>query len=221
MTNDRNYTPALGHARLTAEYDRVIAVMTRERRWRAKLLDAIAPSPRDVIVDLGSGTGSQAVLLAAHCPQARIFAVDPDPEAQVIAAAKARKRGVNVTLVTAMGGDRIDAVPYGAVDKVITSLVLHQCALDAKHSLLTNAYAMLRPGGRLHVADYGVQSTLLMRVLFNQVRSLDGYENTRANKYGLIPCFMETAGFIAVGEQWSLPTPTGSITLWTGQKPGR
>ncbi|WP_439569341.1 class I SAM-dependent methyltransferase [Sphingopyxis sp.] len=221
MTDVKNFTPALGHAGLTAEYDRVVAVMTRERRWRGKLLDAIAPAPCDVIIDLGSGTGSQAVLLAARCGDARIFAVDPDPDVQVIAAAKAQDRGVKITLVTAMGGDRIDALPYGAVDKVVTSLVLHQCTLEAKQALLANAYAMLRPGGRLYVADYGVQSTLLMRILFNQVRSLDGYENTRANKDGLIPRFMEAAGFIAVRDRWSLPTPTGSITLWTGEKAGR
>lgn len=220
MTIDRSFTPALGHAGLTPGYDRAIAVMTREGRWRARLLDAMAPSPRDTIVDLGSGTGSLAILLAAHRPEARIFGIDPDPDAHAIAVNKARKSGVDPSFIVGLGSDRIDAIPYGAVDKVVTSLVLHQCSLEAKTGLLANACAMLRPGGQLYVADYGVQSTWPMRTLFNLVRSLDGYENTRANKDGLIPGFMESAGFRGVREHWSLATPTGSITLWIGAKAG-
>jgi ubiquinone/menaquinone biosynthesis C-methylase UbiE len=64
MTNDRSFTPALGRADLTGDYDRVIAVMTRERRWRSALLNEIAPAPGEVVVDVGCGTGTFAIMLA-------------------------------------------------------------------------------------------------------------------------------------------------------------
>ncbi|WP_293384912.1 hypothetical protein [Phenylobacterium sp. SCN 70-31] len=37
MSEQKDFVPALGRPELTGDYDRVIAVMTRERRWRAAL----------------------------------------------------------------------------------------------------------------------------------------------------------------------------------------
>lgn len=221
MTDPTLFTPALGRAELTGSYDHVIAVMTREKKWRARLLTSLAPEPDDVIIDLGCGTGTFAIMVAATAPNARIIAVDPDPTVLALASEKATTSKAEIEFVQALGGDRIEQLPYGQIDKVVTSLVLHQCTMDAKKALLRNAYALLEPGGTLFVADYGLQRSLLMQMLFNQVRSLDGYENTRANKDGLIPVLIEEAGFSDVAEQWQIQTPTGSITLWMGKKPSR
>lgn len=219
MTKPTPFTPALGKAELTADYDRVIAIMTREKKWRALLLQSVSPQPQDVIVDLGCGTGTFAIMIAKAAPGARVIAVDPDPEVLRIAASKAATAQATVEFIEALGGDHVEYLPYGQVDKVVTSLVLHQCPMDAKKELLANVYALLTPGGTVFVADYGVQPSLLMQMLFNQVRSLDGYENTRANKDGMIPLLIEQAGFAEVAENWQVQTPTGALTLWTGTKP--
>lgn len=221
MTEAPSFTPALGKAELTADYDRVIAVMTREKKWRGRLLQSVAPQSQNVIVDLGCGTGSFAIMIANAAPDARVIGIDPDPEVLKLAVEKATAAQTKVAFVEALGGDRFDCLPYGRTDKVVTSLVLHQCPMDAKQALLANAHALLAPGGTLFVADYGIQRSLLMQLLFNQVRSLDGYENTRANKDGMIPLLIEQAGFIDVAEQWQVQTPTGAITLWTGKKCAR
>nr|WP_315457956.1 class I SAM-dependent methyltransferase [uncultured Sphingorhabdus sp.] len=218
MTKPTPFTPALGKAELTADYDRVIAIMTREKKWRALLLQSVSPQPQDVIVDLGCGTGTFAIMIAKAAPGARVIAVDPDPEVLRIAASKAATAQATVEFIEALGGDHVEYLPYGQVDKVVTSLVLHQCPMDAKEELLVNAHALLTPGGTVFVADYGVQPSLLMQLLFNQVRSLDGYENTRANKDGMIPLLIEQAGFAEVAENWQVQTPTGALTLWTGTK---
>lgn len=211
------YTPALGSHELTADYDRVIGVMTRERRWRARMLNALAPEAGETIVDLGAGTGSFALLVKEACPETRFVAVDPDPEVRAIAEAKCA--GHAVEFVTAMGDAPLPAVPDGSADKVTCSLVLHQCPMAAKTGILANAFRLLRPGGRLLISDYGMQRSLLMHMLFKQVRALDGYENTRANKDGMIPMLMEKAGFSRVEELHVTPTPTGSISLYSGWKP--
>ncbi len=218
MAEKPSFTPALGKSDLTGDYDRVIAVMTRERKWRARLLASLGPKNGETIIDLGSGTGSLAILIQQSAYGVRMIAVDPDPEVRRIAEQKAASAGADITFVTALGGDRVDSLPYGRAHKVVTSLVLHQCPMSAKQELLANAFALLAPGGTLFVADYGVQKSLLMQLLFNQVRSLDGYENTRANKDGLIPTLVRRAGIGDVTEHWTVQTPTGSITLWTGLK---
>lgn len=218
MTNGQTFTPALRLPALTASYDRVIAAMTREKTWRGRLLEALAPAEGETIVDLGCGTGTLAIMVARAAPNVTVLGVDPDPEVLALARAKAKASGIEIGLVNALGADRVESLPYGRADKVVTSLVLHQCPIAAKRGILANAHALLRPGGRLFVADFGVQKSWLMRLLFNQVRLLDGYANTGTNKDGAIPLLISQAGFSGLSEDWVLGTPTGSISLWTGTK---
>tara|TARA_R110002072_G_scaffold192121_1_gene348913 strand:+ start:2209 stop:2400 length:192 start_codon:yes stop_codon:yes gene_type:complete len=55
------YTPALGPRGSIKLYDSVIALLTRERKWRARLLVALAPADEETIVDIGAGTASMRV----------------------------------------------------------------------------------------------------------------------------------------------------------------
>ncbi|MFD0888027.1 class I SAM-dependent methyltransferase, partial [Streptosporangium algeriense] len=68
--SENTFTPALGRFAPTRFYDHVVA-LTRERLWRALAAMYVAPRPGDVIVDVGCGTGSLAVLLAHVEPGAR------------------------------------------------------------------------------------------------------------------------------------------------------
>ena len=85
---------------LTSQYDHVIAVMTRERRWRARLLSALCPQPAEPIVDIGAVTGSMAILIKQSVPDARVVAIDPDPE--VLAIAKAKAAEVKIEFIISM-----------------------------------------------------------------------------------------------------------------------
>jgi len=211
-----DYTPALGSHSRTGDYDRVIAVMTRERRWRQQMMLALDANTGDTIVDIGSGTGSFAKQVLEACPGVNFIAVDPDPEVRRIAEKKTI--GLNIEYVTALGDQPIESIPKGTVDHVTCSLVLHQCTMDAKLGILKNAYQLLRNGGRLLISDYGKQRSMLMSLLFNQVRHIDGYENTRANKDGLIPVILRQCKFQNVEELSMTQTPTGSISLYCAQK---
>jgi ubiquinone/menaquinone biosynthesis C-methylase UbiE len=214
----QEFTPALGRSELTRDYDRVIAVMTRERRWRTALLNALAPRAGETLVDFGCGTGSMALLIRQAHPDVAVIGVDPDPEVLGIAAEKIKAAGQTVTLVQAMGDAASAHIGSGRADAAISSLVFHQCPLDVKIGILRDMFAVLKPGGRLVIADYGLQRTLLMQMLFRQVRMLDGFENTRPNKDGMIPRLIAEAGFADVVEIRHISTPTGSISIYCGRK---
>ena len=216
---DQDFVPALGKAELTGEYDRVIAVMTRERRWRAALLRELDPKDRETIVDVGSGTSSQAILIKHAAPNARVIGLDPDPVVLDLARAKVRGAGVEIEFVQGMGDQAHVLIGSAMADAVVSSLVLHQCPLPAKIAILESMFQCLKPGGRLRIADFGLQRGLLMSMLFRQVRMLDGFENTKANKDGRIPELISAAGFIDVAETSSIATPTGSISLYRARKP--
>lgn len=216
MTDTRPYVPALGRPELTGLYDHVVALVTRERVWRAAFLSLVDPRPGETILDVGCGTGAFAVMLKTACPAARIIGVDPDPAVLTRARAKARKAGVEIEWRQAMG-DRLTDV--GTADKVVSSLVLHQCPLPMKQAILDAMRAALKPGGAMVVADYGLQRTALMRLLFRLVQMVDGFDLTTPNAKGVLPSLMTQAGFAGVEERRVIPTPTGSISLYTASRP--
>jgi ubiquinone/menaquinone biosynthesis C-methylase UbiE len=138
----RPYVPALGRSELTGLYDHVIALVTRERTWRGVPVALIAPRPGETILDVGCGTGAFAMMLKTACPAARIIGVDPDPAILALAAAKARKAGVEIEWRQAMGDRLADRSRRpGSVDKVVSSLVLHQCPLPMKLAILDAMHA--------------------------------------------------------------------------------
>lgn len=218
MNETRDFVPALGRPELTASYDRVIAVMTREKRWRAHLLKLIAPQASETIVDIGCGTGTFAIMLKMACPDARIVAIDPDPQVLEIASGKAAAAGLAIDWRQGFGDDFSQIVPARAADKVVSSLVLHQCPLDVKRSILAAMHVVLKPSGLIAIADYGAQRSLLMRLLFRQVQALDGFESTQPNADGVVPQLMAETGFENVVEVRVVPTPTGSISLYAASR---
>lgn len=218
MSDTPDFVPALGRKSLTWAYDIVIALMTRESTWRRLLLSALKPQPGDVILDVGCGTATLAIMIKRQCPQARVIGLDPDPEVLRIARRKAIHAGVAIEFVEG-GAHRIrDAIPAGVPNKVISSLVFHHLSLPNKRAAFEAILAVLRPGGALHVADYGFQRTWLMRVLFRIVQHLDGFETTQPNADGVLPRLMAEADFDAVIETHVIPTPTGSISLYEANR---
>lgn len=215
----RSYVPALGDHRLSPFYDTTISLMTCERTWRRAFVKQIAPEPRDVILDLGCGTGSLAVLLKQVEPGASVHGVDPDPDILTRAENKARDAGVLIHFAQGFAQDTAAIAGRVRPNKVVSSLVLHQMPLAAKRMAILSAFAGLKSGGELHIADYGLQASPLMRFAFRQVQSLDGFGNTQPNADGVLPELMEEAGFVDVRENVVIPTPTGSISLYSAKRP--
>jgi hypothetical protein len=101
--------------------------------------------------------------------------------------------------------------------KVVSSLVFHQVPMKEKVAALAAMHAALGVGGEIHIADYGLQRTPLMRALFRGViQNLDGCANTEPNARGVLPDLMHSAGFRHVEETIVIPTLSGSISLYRG-----
>ncbi|MFG2021052.1 class I SAM-dependent methyltransferase [Actinomadura geliboluensis] len=212
---EQTFTPALGRFALPRLYDSVIT-LTRERLWRSMVAMHAALRDGDVVVDVGCGTGSLALLLHRIEPGARVIGVDPDPE--VLAIAQGKPGADAVEWRAGMGDALTDIVDAGSVDTVVSSLVLHQCPVAVKQAILVSILETLRPGGRLVVADYGAQRTLPMRLAFRMVQFTDGREDTQFNADGALPGLMSEVGFRQVREAGTVSTVTGSISLYTARR---
>lgn len=214
MSED-TFTPALGRFAPARFFDYVVA-LTRERLWRALVAAYLAPRPDDVILDVGCGTGSLAVLLHRVEPRARIVGIDPDPD--VLAVARSKAADSDVQWRVGMGDALVESVGAESVTGVVSSLVLHQCPVPMKRAVLRSMFAALRSEGRLVIADYGRQRTWLMRLAFRIVQLADGRADTQPNADGIVPNLISEAGFRDVREAEVVSTISGSISIYVARK---
>jgi ubiquinone/menaquinone biosynthesis C-methylase UbiE len=208
---EARYVPAAGRRALTGLYDTVVTVTLRERRWRPRVCDRIAAHVPygGRIVDVGAGTGTQAIAIAARRPDTQVIAVDGDPD--VLRLARRKPGAKHVTWRHAYAGEL--ALEAASADVVVMSLLLHHLAPDAKHRALTDAHRTLRPDGRLHVADWGRPHDPVMRAAFAVVQLIDGREGTRDHAAGRLPVYLARAGFPRVERYGRLRTGFGSLEL--------
>ena len=190
MTDDR-YVPAAGRAGLTRFYDLGVRVTMRERLWRPVIVEAVADRNPAVVVAVGCGTGALSIPIAARLPSARVVGVDGDP--QVLDIARGKPGAAAVEWTEGLAG----ALPFKAsvADVVVTSLVLHHLPLQTKREMLSEAHRVLRPGGRLIVADWAAPQDVVASVGFALLQVLDGFATTNDNRRGLIPQLIVQAGF--------------------------
>src|SRR3546814_16298232 len=103
--------------------------------------------PGDRIVDIGCGTGTLAIALKVGEPESEIFAVDPDPAVLEIARSKARTAGAAIHWFAAIGDELDGIAALQGCDKIVSSLVFHQCPMEIKQATAAQKQLPIRPGG--------------------------------------------------------------------------
>jgi ubiquinone/menaquinone biosynthesis C-methylase UbiE len=199
-------------------YDLLSFLLTRTRQWRPALLSQLAPSPGDVIADVGCGTGTQLRLVARACPSVTLIGIDPDEAIRRRARAKLAGVSPSVELLAGYARDTAGLLRGRSVTKVLSSLMFHQVPLEEKRAGMLAIHETLSPGGSLHVADYGLQRTPKMRRRFRMVQKGDGFDNTEPNAQGVLPDLMTDVGFQDVEETRVFETVSGSISIYRAMR---
>lgn len=214
-----NYIPPLRFHLATRFYDPLVRITTREKAVKHALQARLAARPDESILDLGCGTGTLAFSIARECAAANVWGLDADTAALSIARAKQAREGLRVHW--SQGLAQAAPFPDNAFDAVTSSLFFHHLRRDGKLAALREVVRILRPGGRMVVADWGRPASATSRILFLAVQTLDGFETTQDSVTGLLPSLILEAGFESVATEESFRTPLGTISLYVAHRLGR
>lgn len=215
--DDKHFVPALRFHRLTTLFDPAVALTTRERTFKHSLIVQADISRNHHVLDVGCGTGTLAIWIKRQQPEAEVVGLDADPRILDLAQQKTQQAGVTVAYDQAFSTD----MPYtdSTFDRIVSTLFFHHLDREYKMVTMQEMYRVLKPGGEIHIADWGKPKTRPMRAMSLPVRILDGFENTRDNIQGKLPELFEENGFENVESRNDLPTMFGTLTLYSGEKP--
>jgi ubiquinone/menaquinone biosynthesis C-methylase UbiE len=214
---EAGYLPALRFRVLTRVYDPVVRWTTREETFKRRLIDQARLQPGHRILDLGCGTGTLALIAHGAEPGIEVVGLDADPEMLSWARAKAGRAGLSVRF----DEGRSDSLLYEdwSFDRVFATLLFHHLTDQVKEATIAEVARVLRPGGELHVADWGRPQDPLMRVASWQIRLLDGREPTKSVIDGALPHLFEAGGLGEAAVTNRLRTPFGTLALYRAVRP--
>lgn len=215
--SSKSYIPALGYHRLTWFYDPVVRLTTREATFKEALLRQACIQDGHRILDLGCGTGTLATMIKRTHPSAEVVGLDADPKVLKLARTKLEAAGIEAQLDQGLAY----ALPYPteSFDRILSSLLFHHLSSVVKRDTMHEGFRVLRSGGEFHIADWGKPTNSAMRLAFVAVQLLDGFATTTDTVKGLLPDFLQLAGFgnVETSEHYSIPF--GTLALYRTRKP--
>ena len=135
-------------------YDLAVTMTTlgQDQRLRKATVDQAWIKPGDHVLDVGCGTGEVALLAKTRAKAGKVYGIDPAPEMIAVARKKAARKKLTIDFRVGV----IEALPFSdaSIDVVTSSLMMHHLPEDLKARGLAEIYRVLRPGGRLLIADF-------------------------------------------------------------------
>ena len=210
-TQQERYIPAMGHRALTPFYDPFVRAVLRERLLRQRLIDRLRLRAGSRVLDVGSGTGTLALMAKQQHPEAQIVGIDGDSEIVDFARRKVDAAGVRVSFHVGLATE----LPFEdhSFDRVTSMFVMHHLSHAAKERALVEALRVLQPGGEIHIVDIGPPRSRIGRAMSRVIR---GIGELADNLDGRLTGMLAAAGFAEVFEEDRVVTAFGPAIFLRG-----
>ena len=140
--------------RWASSYDLMTNILTfgQINRLRNMTIDHANLKPGEAVLDVGCGTGGVTIPASQRVGAAgKAAGIDPSPEMIAVAGQKAHQKGLDIDFRVGV----IEALPFPdeSFDVVTSSLMMHHLPEQLQVKGLAEIYRVLKPGGRLLIAD--------------------------------------------------------------------
>jgi ubiquinone/menaquinone biosynthesis C-methylase UbiE len=184
----------LDHAAGIYDFCEPILLLGKHAEYDRMILSLLDPKPSDRVLDLGCGTGVLCRQIADRLDaEAGGVAVGIDAAGKMIEVARKKREGPTCRF-EAMAAESL-AFEGRSFDAVVSSLFFHHIQLDLKQRALLEAFRVLKPGGKLIIADMHIPRTWMGALVSHVSRWFFLQPQIGENIRGVLPGLIEEAGF--------------------------
>jgi len=130
---------------------------------RDRLIEELSPKTGDIVCEVGCGTARNLARLAQRYPGARVMGLDASAEMLKTARPKLARAGLTDTVSVAQGlAQTFDPAALFAVERPLDHVVFSYSLsmIPPWRESIEHALRLVRPGGRIHIVDFGDQAGL-------------------------------------------------------------
>jgi ubiquinone/menaquinone biosynthesis C-methylase UbiE len=170
--------------------------------------------PGDTVLDVGCGSGSLTLTAKKYAGSSDfVCGIDAAPEMVEVAKKKAYQLRMDVAFEVGL----IEKLAFvdATFDVVITRLVVHHLPDDLKRRGFAEILRVLKPDGRLFIADFKPPTNPLLTHI---AAAVVGSQMIAASRLDVIPPLLMDTGF---AEVTSGPTRSAFLAFVSGRKPSK
>ena len=189
-----------------SDWDRIRAFHVGESDVEQAMLKGLGGGPFDQLIDMGTGTGRILELFAGRTQQG----IGIDCNAEMLRHARARLERLGLNHCQLRQGDICQVkLPDASSDAIIIHQVLH--FFDAPEKVLKESARLLKPGGKILIADFAPHKQEFLR---------DNYQHQRLGfEQETVWQWLEEAGLIRQNHQLLKSKNNElAVALWSAQK---
>jgi ubiquinone/menaquinone biosynthesis C-methylase UbiE len=187
----------------------------RENEINSLLIGLLQLEPFHKVLDLGCGTGVLTRMIGDRLSgESGGLSMGIDAAGKMIEAAR-KKRGSDTSRFEVAAAESLHFEDE-SYDSVISSLFFHHIQLDLKKRALSEAYRVLKHGGRLVISDMHTPTTFIGALTSHISRWLLLQPQIGENIRGVLPGLIEEAGFT---RPELITTYFGYISIFSCRKP--
>jgi ubiquinone/menaquinone biosynthesis C-methylase UbiE len=206
----------LDHAAFIYDLLEPLLMLGKQAQYIQQIISLLEIKPDYRVLDLGCGTGVLTREIADRLDaRSGGISIGIDAAAKMIAAAEKKRSSETCRFEVAAAED----LPYedASFDAVASSMFFHHVPLDLKEMTLNEACRVVKPGGRLVIADMHTPSTSLGSLVSHVSRYFFMQPQIGENIRGVLPGLIEKAGF---NPPEVVATYFGYIAVFLTQKKG-